>query len=268
MNFSIGNHWKLARCHLWVAHLVISLCIFPILTGCGNHRATIEDSLAQQSQYAAVSPTGNLAYRVGCPDVLEIRFSHRSQWNCFAPVDVEGRVKIDPLGHVRVEGRTLPQITDQIAVLSGMPNAAVQVRVHEYRSQQIYVFGQVKGNERAVEYRGPETALQLLKRIGGITAGAEPEHVYVVRAHLANGKRPEVYHIDLSAIVLNNDHRTNIPLLPFDQIYVGETRQALVERCIPKWLRPMFRMICDTRPQDNPHKSKLGKRLSELRRSN
>ena len=39
---------------------------------------------------------------------------------------------------------------------------------------------------------------------------------------------------------LKHDHRTNIRLLPFDQVYVGETRRAQIEKAIPPWLRRMY----------------------------
>ena len=43
--------------------------------------------------------------------------------------------------------------------------------------------------------------------------------------------------------------QTNLRLQPFDQIHVGETRQARVERCIPPWLRPVYQALMDTQPK-------------------
>ena len=43
---------------------------------------------------------------------------------------------------------------------------------------------------------------------------------------------------DLKAILLRYDDKTNVRLLPFDQIYVGESRQARVDKWFPPWLRP------------------------------
>ena len=90
--------------------------------------------------------------------------------------------------------------------------------------------------------------LDLLQRVGGITPGAEPKDVYVLRPHLGDNRRPEVFHVDLHAIVLKNDHRTNIRLLSFDQIYVGETRRAQIEKALPLWLRGAYQVVWHTRP--------------------
>ena len=68
-----------------------------------------------------------------------------------------------------------------------------------------------------------------------------------VRSHLADDHRPEVFHVNLEAIVLKRDERTNVRLLPFDQVYVGETRQAVVERVVPPWFRPLYRTLTNTR---------------------
>ena len=72
----------------------------------------------------------------------------------------------------------------------------------------------------------------------------------MIRTRVAQGQRPEVFHVDLRAIVLRHDQRTNVRLHPFDQIHVGETRQARVERSIPPWLRPLYQVVCDTRPPE------------------
>jgi hypothetical protein len=87
-----------------------------------------------------------------------------------------------------------------------------------------------------------------LRRVGGIAPGAEPNDVYVVRAHVADSQRPEVFHVDLKAILLRHDDKTNVRLLPFDQIYVGESRQAQIDRWVPPWLRPVYEALWGIRP--------------------
>jgi hypothetical protein len=109
------------------------------------------------------------------------------------------------------------------------------------------------GLQRAVAYQGPETVIDLLQRLGGITPGAAPDEVYVVRSHVSEGKPPEVFRVDLHNILVQHDNRTNIPLQPFDQVFVGETRQSIFEHCVPPWLRPFYESICGMRrPASSP----------------
>ena len=58
-----------------------------------------------------------------------------------------------------------------------------------------------------------------------------------VRPNVAAGKRPEVFPIDLEAILLKHDRRSDLTLEPGDQVYVGETLRSSWGRCLPPWLR-------------------------------
>jgi protein involved in polysaccharide export with SLBB domain len=107
--------------------------------------------------------------------------------------------------------------------------------------------GQVVGLHRAVPYQGPETVLELLQRVGGVTPGAAPDDVYVVRSRLAEGRPPEVFRVNLRAVVLYHDARTNVRLEPFDQVFVGETRESCLKKCVPPVLRPVYDLVCGIR---------------------
>jgi protein involved in polysaccharide export with SLBB domain len=124
----------------------------------------------------------------------------------------------------------------------------VHVEVAEYKSQHLYVFGEVAGLQRAVPYRGPETVLDLLHRVGGLTPGAALRDIQVIRPHVADGKRPEIFRIDLPAIVLRHDPETNVILEPFDQIYIGQSRRSCLCDCLPPWLRPAYQRACGLKP--------------------
>ncbi len=188
-------------------------------------------------------------YLVRCPDVLDLEVAGRPELTGRRPVGLDGRIDLGSYGRPRVEGKALPQIVLLLAEETGRRPEDLRVRVADYQSQHIYLFGQVIGWQRAVPYQGQETVLAVLQRVGGITPGAAPDDVYVVRPHIQAGKRPEVFHVDLAAIVVKHDPRTNIRLQPDDQIYVGETRQARIEKCIPPWLRPVYQALWDTQPQ-------------------
>jgi hypothetical protein len=119
--------------------------------------------------------------------------------------------------------------------------------VAAYRSEQVFLFGEVSGAQRAVPYQGPETVLDLLQRVGGLGAGAAPGDVQVVRAHVADGGRPEVFQVDLEAILRKKDQETNVRLEPFDQVYVGSSRPCRLSSCVPPWLRPLYESVCGLR---------------------
>jgi protein involved in polysaccharide export with SLBB domain len=190
-------------------------------------------------------------YQVGCPDVLRLSIDGQAAPSGDYVVGPEGRISLGEHGPIRVDGRTPPEIAQQIAITTGVAPDQVHVEVTKFRSQYVILLGQVIGWQRVVPYHGQETVLDLLQRTGGITRGAAPNDVHVVRMHMEEGRRPEVFRVDLSAILTKNDDKTNLRLMPFDQIYVGERRQCRVEKVLPPMLRPMYQMMWDTRP-DQP----------------
>ncbi len=237
-----GASWSSRRRMRLLLALVLAL---P--AGCAPGRLCLDQALLVERGLATRDEGGAAAYTVGCPDLLEVMVEGRSETSCRAPIGPDGCIDLGASGRLRVEGLTLDEIAPRVAHQVGVPEAQVQVHIAEYNSQQLYVIGQVAGLQRAVPYHGPETVLDLLQRIGGIMPGAAPDEVYVVRARVAEGRRPEVFHVNLRAMGHQQDLSTNVRLRPGDQIFVGETRQSYLEKCVPPWLRPMYQTVCGLR---------------------
>jgi protein involved in polysaccharide export with SLBB domain len=179
-------------------------------------------------------------YVVRCPDVVSIHVDGRPACSGDRTIEPDGRVHIDEKTALRIDGMTAPEAARSVADLLRVEPMRVTVNVTEYRSQHLYVFGEANGLEQAVAYRGPETVLDLLQRVGGITTGAAPRDVQVVRSHVADGKAPEVFQVDLADIVLGREQRTNITLQPYDKVYIGQTQRCKLSKCLPPWARSMF----------------------------
>ncbi len=238
-----GERWS-----SWKASIAALLTAVPLLhaAGCAMDRAAVEKNLmAQPSASAHVVAQ---SYRVACPDIIALEIPQRPEFTGHYEIGADGRINLGDYGNPRIEGRMLPEVAQVIGAETGVSPLSVQVRVVQFRSQHVVLFGEVAGQQRSVPYRGQETVLDLLQRIGGLTPGAAAEDVYVVRPHLGDNRRPEVFRVDLNAIVMKQDDRSNIRVLPFDQVYVGETRESKVEKSIPPWLRVISQAIWDTRP--------------------
>jgi protein involved in polysaccharide export with SLBB domain len=223
--------------------------VLGLLAGCAAGRSQLEQALLADRHPAAHSADLAVHYAVRCPDVLVVRAAGRPEWSGQRRVGPDGRIALDDAVSVRVDGLAAPEVARCLAELAGLPLEAVAVRVAEFNSRQLFLFGEVSGQERAVPYRGPETVLDLLQRVGGITPGAAPGDIQVIRPHVADGKRPEIFHVDLAAILLQHDQQTNLLLEPFDQVYVGQTRKSSIACCLPPWLQPVFKAVCGMRPR-------------------
>jgi polysaccharide biosynthesis/export protein len=238
--------WPLRR-----AWLGLLLCL-P--AGCALCRPPLDRAIPAEKGLAARRENVAQAYTVNCPDVLDVAIDSHPELTGQHEIGPDGRIDLGAKGRLIVEGRTVAEVAAFLAQIAGVTPTGVQVRVAEYRSQQLYLIGQVAGLQRVVPYQGPETVVDLLHRAGGITSGAAQDDVKVSRSHILEGKPPEVFRIDLQAILLRHDGRTNIYLRPQDQIYVGETRRCSISKCIPPWMRPLFETLCGMRrPAANPH---------------
>jgi len=199
---------------------------------------------------AAHAPAPDAHYRVGCPDVLEVAFLDRPEWDALVSIDLDGRLPLGEPGSPRAEGLTVEQLRDELARLADAPPERVQVRLAAARSSQIYLHGPIRGRIRGVPYQGPEPVIDFLKRVGGLPPGSKLNQVYVVRPNVAGGGRPEVFGVDVEAVLLDNDPATNIPLRPSDQVYVGETHRSSFSRLLPDWLRPIYRKVAGLLPEE------------------
>ena len=208
--------------------------------GCTSQRPWVDRALMAQSTPPGERTLMAAEYLVGCPDLLEIKIAGRPELSGTQEVAGDGRISATNGERIHVEGLSTSDVARRLAGASRLTPDQISVRVAEYRSQKIYLVGQVVGLQRTVPYQGPEKVLDLLQRVGGVTAGAAPDEVYVVRSRIAEGKQPEVYRVRLRDILTQQDQSTNVQLQPQDQIYVGETNRSALSHYLPPWLKPMF----------------------------
>lgn len=201
-------------------------------------------------QAAARTPAPDAAYRIGCPDVLEVGFADHPAWDAVAAVDLDGRLPLETPGSPRVEGWTLDDVRHELARLAGADPGRVSVRLAAARSSRVYLHGPIRGRSRVVPYQGPEPVTDFLRRVGGLPPGSKLSQVYVVRSNVAAGGRPEVFPVDVAAALLDGDPTTNVPLRPSDEVYVGETTRSVFARALPNWLAPVYRRLSGLLPEE------------------
>jgi protein involved in polysaccharide export with SLBB domain len=222
-----------------------------LAAGCGDARF-LNRTCPQppDPKAAAETPAPAAAFRVGCPDVLDVAFADRPDWDALASVDLDGRLPLGDPGSPRVEGLTLDQVRAELARLAGTAPDRVGVTLAAARSARVYLHGPIRGRTRVVPYQGPEPVIDFLKRVGGLPPGSKVSEVYVVRPNVAAGDRPEVFPVDVPAVLLDHDHATNVPLAASDQVYVGETRRSVIGRIVPDWMEPAYRRLTGLLPDD------------------
>ena len=219
------------------------------VSGCVSSRAERVQLSASDSLPAAVSQ-----YRVGCGDVLEFHSRVRPDWDSLVSVDVDGTLPLpESLGSPRVQGLTLEEIRLVIAKAASLDPEGFTVRLVDPRAAKVNVLGPVNGQARTLAYCGPEPVVEFLVRIGAMQSGTSNlNRVYVLRPNVAIGEKAEVFHVDVDAITIDDNQKTNLTIQPGDQIYVGETRRSTFARLLPDWARPVYRKIVGMLPSDGP----------------
>jgi len=208
------------------AAVMLALC-----AGCIGPAPHIRSALKTPPTAPAAETTAS--YTLACPDVVDVNVGNQPTVSGRYTLEPDGTINLAGDRRVTVDGQTSSQAAARLARAIGVPAQRVRVNVAEYNSRLLFLFGPGAGEERAVPFQGPETVVELLRRTGGLTAQAKPDEVHVVRAHVSAGRRPEVFSVDLEAIVIRGDDRSNVVLQPYDQVYVGATRRSVYARYLP-----------------------------------
>jgi polysaccharide export outer membrane protein len=238
-----------ARRKAWFRPRAAALAAGLALAGCADARFLRRTCpRPPDPATAATDPAPAADYRLGCPDVVEVAVPDRPGWDAVAALDLDGRL---PLGsRPRLEGLTLDEAREAVATAAGVPADGVHLALAAPRGGRVYVHGPVRGRTRILPYQGPEPVVEFLKRTGGLPPGSELGAVYVVRPNVAAGGRAEVYRVNAPAVLLDEDHSTNVVLRPSDQVYVGETRGSALSRALPSWLGPAYRRLLGLLPDE------------------
>lgn len=205
------------------------------VVGCATCPKKIQHALSRPAEEQGVDVFHD--YTLGCPDKIVVA-AGRHLPPTAAVIEPDGCAALGPLGRVRIQGVTPSEVAEAVAGQMKLAPEVVSVEVSEFASKSILLIGPVDGAQRVISYRGPESVTELLRRTGGLAPGTAFNSIHVVRPHVAVGRRPEVFPVDLAAIVLKGDARTDVRLEPYDQVYLGETRGANIVRSLPPWVRP------------------------------
>ena len=209
------------QCNI-VPGAILFFLLLTLLVGCSTQ--TMRSASAEQSVYQASTSNGIPEYQLGFGDVIEVKFFRNTQFNETVTVRPDGRISLQRVGDILVNGLTPTKldsiITTAYAEFVREPDVTVFVR--EFGDYQVYVLGEVN-HPGSYPVQRNMTVLQALASAGGHnTATAQLGSVMVLRRD---------YHGDISAfqvdlgkplktkskqaIVLNN-----VPVLPQDIIYV------------------------------------------------
>lgn len=187
--------------------------------GSGGGRVNTEN--ASQSAEGDQANLSDLPpeYKILPLDELEFKFEFQPEFNELATVRPDGRITLQKLGDIYVEGMTPTQvdslITQEYVNFTATPDLTVFVR--RFTSHTVYVLGEVRA-PGVYDIRSRMTALQAVAIAGGPVRGARMGSVVLLRKG-ADGQ-PKPIMLDLSGASTKSGRLSNDLIAAQDIIYV------------------------------------------------
>jgi len=218
--------------YLYRARTVKYITKFGVLLLTGILLAGCSQQTRQKREYAPSpfpKPTARQTvapeYKLGYGDVVEIKFFNNKQFNELVSVRPDGRITMEKIGDIYVNGMTPSQldslITRTYAEIIIDPDVTVFVR--EFGSYKIYVLGEVN-TPGGFDLERNMTVLQAFAAAGGVKTTANLNNIMVLR----QGKNGAANALKIDAAEFFDDEYLNLAasdlyLQPQDIVYVSST---------------------------------------------
>ena len=125
-------------------------------------------------------------YVIGSQDVVTVTVYDHADLTGKYTVETDGSFTFPLIGRVKAAGLTLHDLEDSLkkSLSDGyLKNPQVSVSMDEYKSQRVFVMGEVRA-PGAYQLTGNMTIIEVLAKAGGTTQAAA-EEVLIVRPHVA-----------------------------------------------------------------------------------
>ncbi|MCK4549096.1 MAG: polysaccharide biosynthesis/export family protein [Candidatus Krumholzibacteria bacterium] len=237
------------KTHIYSITAVLLLAV-TVLYGCGGNRARVYDQVdGEMARATELNPDSIPAlpeaesYYIGYGDILDVIFLYENRYSREGmKVRPDGRITYPFVGEIFVAGMSPANLDSTITVKFSeiVIDPHITVIVREFTPQKIYLLGEV-GNPGNFEYVRDMTLMQALALGNGYTRDARKSNVLVIRRvgenHIVG------IEVDIDAILSKNDFSVDVPLQPYDIVYVPMSRIATTEQFIDRlWTiigRPM-----------------------------
>jgi len=210
-----------------------------MVAGCGGGNRVYEQ-VGDEVTWSDLDPDSIPAsreadsYYIGYGDVLDVNFLYETKYSREEiKVRPDGRITYPLAGEMFVAGMS-PAGLDSVLTARFSEivlDPQITVIVRDFQPQMVYVLGEV-GTPGDYEYVRDMTLTKALAVAYGYTHDARKSNVLVIR-RIAEDHIIGI-EVNIDAILSKNDFSLDIPLRPFDIVYVPKSRIATTEQFIER----------------------------------
>ena len=237
---------QLAR--LFPERLTASLPLFEmalvvaavLCAGCAGSRSSAQNT--HHSQGVAALPADHdaqTAYKIGVGDYLHIRFYFHDELNEEIPVRPDGRVSLQLIDDMQAAGLTPVELAHELktSYAKHLRKPDITVQVVRVAPRRVYIGGEVN-KPGLIETNDAITAVKAIMQSGGIKETANLESVVVLRYRA--GMAPEFLRVNLKDDIRTGAKHEDIPLLPYDLVFVPKTFIATANQFVSQYVDKMI----------------------------
>ena len=172
-------------------------------------------------------------YRITPSDVIELRFPYVPEFDQTVTVQPDGYISLRAAGDIRVQGRSLPELTAMLAeAYEGiLHEPVINALLKEFERPYFFVAGEVMRPGK-FELRGALTLTQALIVAGGQTHAAKLSEVVLFRQFTTEWL--EVKQVDVKKMYSARNLSEDPLLRPGDTIFVPKSALSKIAPFIPR----------------------------------
>lgn len=204
---------------------------------CALALATLSIAQTPSTPGSQLQIRSNGDYEVQAGDQLDIRFFYNQDLNEISVVRPDGKITLQLIGEIEVQGLTPRQIADRLTrnYSSQLAHPDITVMVKSFTKQRVFVDGEV-GRPGLIELNGPMTVMDAVASAGGLKETARTNEIIVIRRGRPD-QPPVILKANLKQLLAGEQKGEDHLLAPFDVIYVPRSPIANVNRWVDQYIR-------------------------------
>ena len=171
-------------------------------------------------------------YQLHSADVLELNFPFTPEFNQSVTVQPDGYITLRGVDSIRVEGQTLPEVTNSLRTVYAkiLHDPVINVELKDFEKPYFIVGGEV-GHPGKFDLRGDTTATEAVAIAGGLRESAK--HSEVVLFHRVPDGWTQVKKLNMKKMLKDGNLDEDAYLQPGDFLYVPKNAMSKIGKFIP-----------------------------------